>query len=212
MDCQCSKTNKHGNCKADFPCFKEKISFSFRGASRTLCSCGVQFEFVTELTIYGETLYERCTTENHSEVLLYNFPQQEIITSQTVPNTDYELSTQIICALSERYSDMQLQHNMLQNRIEISHLVQRKPDARMWHRSSQMERTKAPEYRFNYTGQQKFSIFEICWEWLVPSAQGPATGYTVQETLFPLFKCRIVARKLTSIMVGLTTRSYCAHN
>jgi hypothetical protein len=59
---------------------------------------------------------------------------------------------------------------MLQNCIEISHLVQTKPNAGMWHRSSEMKRTQAPEYRFNYTGQQKFSVFEICWGWLVPSA------------------------------------------
>lgn len=80
---------------------------------------------------------------------------------------------QIICALFERYSDIQLYYNMLQNRIGISHLVQGNPSAQIWHRSLQMERTQTAEYRFNYTGQQTFSIFEICWEWLVPSAQGP---------------------------------------
>jgi hypothetical protein len=127
-------------------------------------------EFVTELTVYGETWHERCTTENHSEVALYNFPQSEIITSETVPNINFEMSMQIVCTLFERYSDMQLYYNMLQNRTEISHLVQRKPNARMWHRSSEMERTQAREYRFNYTGQQKFSVFEMCWDWLVPSA------------------------------------------
>jgi len=55
---------------------------------------------------------------------------------------------------------MQLYYNILQNHIEISHLIKRKPNARMWHRSSEMERTQAPNYRFNYTEQQKFQYLK----------------------------------------------------
>lgn len=84
-------------------------------------------EFVTELTVYGETWYEHCNTENHSEVAVYNFPQSEIVTSQTVPNINFKMSMQILCALFERYSDTQLYYNMLQNRMEISHLFGENP-------------------------------------------------------------------------------------
>jgi len=54
-------------------------------------------EFVTELIVYGETWYKRCTTENHSEVKLYNFPQSEIITLQiqVVPNINFKISMQM---------------------------------------------------------------------------------------------------------------------
>ena len=49
-------------------------------------------EILKELIAYGETWYKRCTTENHREVVFYNFPQSEVTTLQTLPNIIFEVS------------------------------------------------------------------------------------------------------------------------